>query len=67
VLKKQNDPDDYFLSFSFSDLRTTSLPHKSHFPSSVMHGCFGASPPQIPHLGICAHLLSGFMANKIAG
>jgi hypothetical protein len=21
-------------------------------PSSVIHGCLGASPPQIPHLGI---------------
>lgn len=23
-----------------------------------MHGCFGASPPQIPHLGIFSHPLS---------
>jgi hypothetical protein len=25
--------------------------------SSVMHGCLGASPPQIPHFAIVFHLL----------
>jgi hypothetical protein len=28
----------------------------------VMHGCLGASPPQIPHFGILTHLLSFSMS-----
>ena len=50
---------DYFSFFSsFSSARTTFFPHRSHFPSAVIQGCLGASPPQIPHLVIVVHLLS---------
>jgi hypothetical protein len=51
---------NYFFSsfFSFSSASTTFLPQRSHLPSSVIQGCLGASPPQIPHFGICHHLPS---------
>ena len=48
----------FFRSFSSFSANATFFPQRSHLPSSVMQGCFGASPPQIPHLGIFLHLLS---------
>src|SRR5208283_2181243 len=38
--------------FFFSSARVAFLPQISHFPSSVMQGCLGASPPHNPHFGI---------------
>jgi len=43
-----------FLAFfcKHSSASITFLPQRSHVPSSVIPGCLGASPPQIPHFTI---------------
>jgi hypothetical protein len=48
---KTSEINPFFLSFVPLQGQPVR-PQKSHFPSSVMHGCLGASPPQIPHFGI---------------
>jgi len=46
------------ISLDSPSASVTFLPQMSHVPSSVIQGCLGASPSQIPHFTISIHLLS---------